>query len=132
MDNEAAYVKSPAAVGTGSSEDEKKPLSEIINTLNDKFGTDFSEEDRLFFEQIKEKAVKDERVVKTAIANPVIEKFELGIKAIIESFMLQRLSENDSIVSRYMSDIDFQKPVFHLLAKDIYKTVRNAQRELNQ
>jgi type I restriction enzyme R subunit len=28
--------------------------------LNDRFGTDFTEEDRLFFEQIKEKASKDQ------------------------------------------------------------------------
>jgi len=46
-------VKSPTAVGTGASKDEEKPLSEIIHALNERFGTDFTEEDRLFFEQIK-------------------------------------------------------------------------------
>ncbi len=42
----------------GKAEDEQKPLSEIIDALNKQFGTDFSEEDRLFFEQIKEKPQK--------------------------------------------------------------------------
>ena len=119
---EIGSVKSPTAVGTGKATDEDKPLSEIITVVNDKFGTDFTEEDRLFFEQIKEKASKDERIIQTARANP-IEKFELGIKAIIESLMMQRMAENDGIVTRYMDDMAFQKTIFPLLAKDIYKSV---------
>ena len=43
-------VKSPVAVGTGKAKDEDKPLSEIISVLNERFATDFSEEDRLFFD----------------------------------------------------------------------------------
>jgi type I restriction enzyme R subunit len=88
MDGEDQYgVKSPTAVGTGKAKDEVKPFSEIIQALNDRFVTDFFEEDRLFFEQIKEKASKDERIIQTAKANP-LDKFELGIKSIIESLMM--------------------------------------------
>lgn len=115
-------VKSPTAVGTGIARDEEKPLSEIIQALNDRFGTDFTEEDRLFFEQIKEKASKDERIIQTARANP-LDKFELGIKALIESLMMQRMSENDSIVKRYMDDSSFQQVIFPILAKEIYKGI---------
>ncbi len=121
-DQEHYGVKSPTAVGTGKSKDEDKPLSEIIQALNDRFGTDFSEEDRFFFEQIKEKASKDERIIQTAMANP-LDKFKIGIKAIIESLMMQRMSENDSIVTRYMDDKDFQKTVFPILAEEIYNSV---------
>jgi len=119
-------VKSPTAVGTGKAKDEDKPLSEIIQTLNDRFGTDFTEEDRLFFEQIKEKAANDSRIIQTAMANP-LDKFELGIKAIIESLMMQRMSENDSIVTRYMDDSNFQKAIFPILAKEIYKSILEKQ-----
>ena len=49
-------MKSPTDVGTGKTKDEKVPLSEIISVLNEKFGTDFTDEDRFFFEQIREKA----------------------------------------------------------------------------
>lgn len=121
-EGEQYEVKSPTAVGTGKAKDEDKPLSEIIKVLNERFGTDFSEEDRLFFEQIKEKATKDERIIQTAKANP-LDKFELGIKAIIESLMMQRMSENDSIVTRYMDDSSFQKTIFPILAKEIYNSV---------
>jgi type I restriction enzyme R subunit len=115
-------VKSPTAVGTSKSKDEDKPLSEIIEVLNKRFGTDFTEEDRLFFEQIKEKARTDERVIQTAIANP-LDKFGLGIKKIIESLMMQRLAENDEIVTRYMEDESFRDTIFPLLAKEIYQGV---------
>ncbi|KXS32137.1 MAG: restriction endonuclease subunit R [Candidatus Gallionella acididurans] len=46
-------VYSPTDVGTGKAKEEKAPLSEIIQVLNERFGTAFTEEDRLFFEQIK-------------------------------------------------------------------------------
>ena len=115
-------VKSPTAVGTSKSKDEEKPLSEIIEALNKRFGTDFTEEDRLFFEQIKEKARNDERVIQTAIANP-LDKFGLGIKKIIDSLMMQRMAENDEIVTRYMDDADFRGAIFPLLAKEIYEEV---------
>jgi len=48
---------------------------------------------------------------------------ELGIKALIESLMLQRMGENDSIVTRYMDDSVFQKTVFPILAREIYKSI---------
>jgi len=40
--------------------------------------------------------------------------------------MVQRMADNDGIVTRYMDDIDFQKTVFPILAKDIYKSVLDA------
>ena len=55
-DGDPQYVKSPSEIGTSKAQDEKAPPSEIIEVLNERFGTQFSEEDQLFFEQIKEKA----------------------------------------------------------------------------
>jgi type I restriction enzyme R subunit len=115
-------VKSPTAVGTSKAKDENKPLSEIIQALNDRFGTDFTEEDRLFFEQIKEKAAKDDKVIRTARAN-TLEKFKLGIQEVIKDLMVQRMADNDGIVTRYMDDLDFQKTIFPILAKEIYNSV---------
>ncbi|MEM5787675.1 MAG: hypothetical protein AAGU11_10170, partial [Syntrophobacteraceae bacterium] len=63
-------VYSPTEVGTGKGKDEKAPLSEIITVLNDRFGTAFTEEDQLFFEQIKERAAKNEQVIQLRQANP--------------------------------------------------------------
>ncbi len=122
-------VKSPTDVGSRKEKDKEVPLSSIIEVLNQRFHTDFKEEDRLFFEQIKEKACNDDRVIETAKANP-LDKFELGIKKMIEDFMIQRMADNDKIVTRYMDDKDFQSIVFPLLAKEIFMTLQKKETEV--
>jgi type I restriction enzyme R subunit len=116
-------VYSPTDVGTGKAKDEKIPLSEIIKMLNERFGTEFSEEDRLFFQQIMEKATNDQKIINTALANP-LDKFELGIRKLLEDLMIERMSENDKIVTRYMSDKDFQGAAYPILAREIFETIR--------
>jgi len=122
-DGDSEGVKSPTDVGTGKAKDEKAPLSAIIEVLNERFGTDFTNEDRLFFEQIKERATNDSQVIRTAMANP-LDKFELGIRKVIEDLMIQRMAENDKIVTRYMEDTEFQNSAFSILAKEIFNTIR--------
>lgn len=125
-EGEMQDVKSPTDVGTGKAKDEKAPLSEIIEALNERFGTQFNEEDRLFFQQIKEKACKHEQVIQTALANP-LDKFELGIRKLIEEFMIERMAENDKIVTRYMSENDFQGAVLPILAKEIFTAIQGSE-----
>jgi type I restriction enzyme, R subunit len=116
-------VKSLTDVGTGKANDEKVPLSEIIQILNERFATSFTEEDRLFFEQIQERASKNAQVIQTALANP-LDKFQLGIRKVIEEIMVQRMGENDKIVTRYMDDPEFQNAAFPVLARAIFEAVR--------
>ena len=122
-EGEAAWVKSPTEVGSGKAKDEAIPLSEIIQVLNERFGTEFKEEDRLFFQQIKERAINNNQVIQTALANP-LDKFELGVRKLIEEFMVERMGENDKIVTRYMADNDFQGAAFPILAKEIFEAIR--------
>jgi type I restriction enzyme, R subunit len=121
-------VKSPTDVGTGKAKDEKKPLSDIIEIVNDRFGTDFTEEDRLFFEQIKEKACNDEHIIRTAIAN-TLDKFQIGVRKSIIDLMVQRMAENDKIVSKFMDDKEFQSVVYPLLATEIFESVNERKTE---
>jgi len=93
--------------------------------LNERFGTQFTEEDRLFFQQIKEKACKNNEVIQTALANP-LDKFELGIRKLIEDFMIERMADNDQIVTRYMADQEFQSSVLPHMAKAIFEAIRGS------
>jgi type I restriction enzyme R subunit len=120
---DAQGVKSPTEVGTAEAKDERAPLSKIIEVLNERFGTQFTEEDRLFFQQIKEKACKNEQIIKTALANP-LDRFQMGIRKLIEDLMIERMGENDKIVTRYMSDRDFQASAYPILVREIFDTVR--------
>ncbi|MCB1175116.1 MAG: type I restriction endonuclease subunit R [Leptospiraceae bacterium] len=116
-------VYSPTDVGTGKAKEEKAPLSEIIQVLNERFGTAFTDEDRLFFDQIKARATSNSQVVQTAMANP-LDKFQLGVRKLIEDLMIQRMTENDKIVTRYMDDGDFQRTAFPILAREIFDAIR--------
>lgn len=45
----------------------------------------------------------------------------------IEDFMIQRMADNDKIVTWYMDDKDFQSIVFPLLAKEIFVTLQKKE-----
>lgn len=121
-EGEPEGVKSPTDVGTGKAKEEKAPLSEIIKVLNDRFGTNFTDEDRFFFEQIREKATANEQVVKLRRANP-FDKFQLGLRQLIEDLMIERMADNDKIVTRYMDDKEFGSAAFAVLSKAIYESI---------
>jgi type I restriction enzyme R subunit len=125
-EGEPEGVKSPTDVGTGKSKEEKIPLSEIIQVLNDRFGTNFNDEDRYFFEQIREKATTDEQVIKLRRANP-FDKFQLGLKQLIENLMVERMADNDKIVTRYMDDREFGSAAFDVLSRAIYESIPTAE-----
>ena len=116
------YVTSPTEVGTANPEEERAPLSEIIENLNDRFGTEFTEADRLFFEQIRESAVENDRIRQTALANS-LDNFKLVISPQIQHLMYERMSENDALVSRFMDEEDFQEIVLAGLVREIHEAV---------
>ena len=118
----AVYVTSPADTGTGDPEEDAAPLSEIIARLNERFGTDFTDEDRLFFEQVRERAVRDEDVRRMALAN-TYEKFALGFRPRLGTLMVERMGENDAIVTRYLDDAEFQQLASEALAREIFAAV---------
>ncbi len=122
LDDEGTTVRSPIDVGTGRTEEDEAPLSEIIANLNDRFGTAFDDSDRLFFEQIQEDGVNNENISQTAEANP-FEKFDLAIRQELPKLMIDRMADNDEIVKRCLNDPDFQEIVFAGLARGIYETV---------
>ncbi|SFV07586.1 type I restriction endonuclease subunit R [Alicyclobacillus macrosporangiidus] len=55
--------------GTGGYNRKEAPLSSIIEVLNKAFGTDFTEADRLFFDQVEADILRDEEIVKAARSN---------------------------------------------------------------
>jgi type I restriction enzyme R subunit len=73
----------------------------------------------------------DDKVVQTARANP-LDKFALGIRKMVEEFMVQRMADNDRIVTRYMDDQEFQNCAFPMLAQEIFAAVHARDQEAIQ
>lgn len=116
---EAGEVSAPVAVGTGQAAEEQAPLSTIIEVLNDRFGTEFTEADKLFFDQIEAEAEANEQVVAAAQNNP-LDAFTMSLPKLFESLMIKRLDDNGAIVSKYMDDPAFQELALNVMAKNLY------------
>jgi len=122
---EPGALYSPTAVGTRKAKDSDAALSEIIDVLNGRFGTEFTETDQLLFDQFVSAAKLDPEIVQRARANP-LDNFELAMKSKVEELMIDRMDNNQEIVTRYLNDPDFQRLAFRLLVKRIYEEIKTA------
>lgn len=124
--SEPAPLRGPIDVGTRKARDQEEPLSRIIDTLNDRFGTEFTEADQLLFEQFVTAAKLDDEIVRRAQANP-LDNFAISLKSKVEDLMIGRMDQNQEIVTRYLNDPQFQATAFGLLVKRIYDEIRSAK-----
>ena len=120
----AAYVKSPTEVGTGKAQDEKAPLSEIIEVLNERFGTALHRGGPALLpadqgEGLQQRAGRADRPGQPA------RQVRARDPKLIEDLMIERMGENDAIVTRYMADKEFQGSAFPILAREIFEAVRS-------
>jgi type I restriction enzyme R subunit len=121
---ESATVRGPTAVGTGKSSDTEVELSQLIDLINDRFGTDFKPADELFFNQIREEAVADEKLREAATAN-TIENFRFVFEKALEGLFIDRMEQNEELFARYMNDPAFQKVVAEHLLRQVYSQIRD-------
>jgi len=117
-----ATVSGPAETGTKHTEEEKAPLSEIIEILNEQHGMNLGEEDRLFFQQVVAKATNNEQFRILAAANKY-DKSELAIHGMIDNIMVQMLSSNGALVNKYMTDTDAKRDLFPVIARSIFDRI---------
>ena len=120
---EPGAVYSPTEVGTHKAKDDDAQLSEIIEVLNERFGTEFKADDQILFDQFIAAAKLDDEVVQRANANP-LDNFALAMKSKVEGLMIDRMDQNQEIVTRYLNDPQFQDVAFRLLVRRIYDEIR--------
>jgi len=120
---EPVELKAPTDVGTRKAKDDDVALSEIIEVLNERFGTEFTKADQLLFDQFVQEAKEDREVVERAMANP-LDNFELAMKPKVEGLMIDRMDQNQEIVNRYLNDATFQGVAFKAIVKRVYEEIR--------
>jgi len=116
-------VPGPTAVGTSEGEHPQVDLSQLIDIINERFGTDFKPADQLFFDQAREEAVADESLRQVAGANPY-EGFHLVFRKALENLFIDRMEQNEDIFARYMNDVAFRKIVESHLGQQVYDQIR--------
>jgi type I restriction enzyme, R subunit len=122
-EGEARSLDGPTEVGSGLDRTQPVLLSQLIDLVNERFGTDFNQADQLFFDQIVEAAMADDGLRQAAAVNPG-DKFELVFKHLIENLFVERMDQNEEIFVRFMNDLQFQKVVTAWMASEAYKRLR--------
>ena len=120
---EARRLDGPTEVGSGLVRSQAVPLSQLIDVVNERFGTDFNQADQLFFDQIVEAAMTDDGLRQAAVVNPG-DKFELVFKNLLEKLFVERMDQNEEIFIRFMNDAAFQKVVTAWMASEAYRRLR--------
>ena len=107
--------------------EEQIQLSQIVEAINNRFGTEFTEADRLLFDQVGLDLINDEAIIKQAKTNS-FESFLQGSlrDKSIEKF-IDRMDINNSTTSNILNNEKLADAViFKYLAKFIYDRINAA------
>jgi type I restriction enzyme R subunit len=105
--------------GTGGHDPQFAKLSEIIETLNERFGTEFTEADKVFVDQIEQTCVENEALATQARVNSP-ENFKLALDKVLEGLVIDRLDANQGFFGRMIDDPAFGAIVRDYLAQKVY------------
>ena len=122
-EGEGDPLKGPTEVGLRGADDKKVALSQLIDKLNERFGTDFKPADQLFFDQIAEAAV-DNETLRTAAKVNSMENFKPVFDGMLEGLFVDRMEGNEDIFDRLMNDSEFRNIAANDLMRDIYHRLR--------
>lgn len=105
--------------GIKRAKEEKAALSEIIDVLNERFGTEFEEADRLFFEQIEAELMEDTTLQTQAKVNK-LDTFKYAFEEMFIDRLIERMDQNQEIFEKILEDQSFGSLVKELMMKKVY------------
>jgi type I restriction enzyme R subunit len=94
--------------------------------LNERFGTDFSDVDELFFDQLEETWVSDGELADQALSNS-LENFRLVFERKFLQTIITRVDANDEIYKRILDDEDFRATLGEHYLRKVYARLREAE-----
>jgi len=122
-DGESDPLKGPTEVGLRNADNKKVALSQLVDRLNERFGTDFKLADQLFFDQIAEAAVDNETLRIAAKVNSM-ENFKPVFDRMLEGLFIDRMEGNEDIFDRLMNDPEFRNLAAIDLMRNVYDRLR--------
>ncbi len=94
--------------------EEVEPLSQIIQELNERFGTDFSEDDKVFVQQLETRLVGDPILENAARVNPR-ENFRLAFNNVVNNVLQEMIDANFKFYKQVNDDANFARFFFDWL-----------------
>lgn len=108
----------------GIAEDEKVRLSSILDQLNERFGTQFTETDFLSREQVKEDMLNDDDIRQKA-ANNTKENFKFAFEKTFMDFVIDRMSSNQEFFMKILENDEFKSYIMEDMMNEVYGEVNN-------
>lgn len=108
----------------GATEDEKVQLSSILDKINERFGTDFSETDFLSREQVKEDMMASEDIMRKA-QNNTLDNFKFSFEKSFMDFVIDRISSNEKFFMKILEDEEFKAIIMEDMMNEIYGELNN-------
>ncbi|MDX1943195.1 MAG: type I restriction endonuclease [Saprospiraceae bacterium] len=121
---ETGELSGTSEAGLKRAKEEETLLSEIINVLNERFGTDFEEADKLFFDQIEAELLDDETLQMQAKVNK-LDTFKYAFEDRFIDKLIGRMDQNQEIFEKILEDKAFGDYVKEFLMKKIYKKLND-------
>ena len=127
LDKTDGEVQGPTETGTGGgSEDDEIELSTIVEKINEKLGTDFTEADQLFLEQLKEDALEDDHLQRSARVNSR-ENFALEFDSALTEMFIDRMDQNKELFAEFMDNDEVQEVITEHLRHQVYQESQQAE-----
>ena len=118
--DETGEISGTVEAGLKRLKEEEALLSEIITILNDRFGTDFEEADKLFFDQVEAELMEDETLQAQAKVNK-LDTFKYAFEDLFIEKLIDRMDQNKEIFEKILEDKVFGDLVKELMMKRVYK-----------
>lgn len=118
-DGEQIGVGITVSGGKGAVEEEKDLLSHIIEKLNEKYGTNFSNSEKLAVEQISTNLKTNKDLEKKAMANSY-DVFKHAFEPTFLDGVIKEYDKNQEFYGRILRDEDFRTKLMDLIMLDIY------------
>ena len=112
--------------GLVRTKEEEARLSQIIDLLNQRFGTEFEKADQLYFEQMEEDMLADEALRVKAKANK-LDTFRYAFEAVFEEKLIDRMDQNQEIFDRILEDSSFGGLVRDWLMQRVYRKMNEKE-----
>jgi type I restriction enzyme R subunit len=121
---EVGEVRSFFGEGKGSQQElDMEHLSSIVEVLNQRFGTDLTDVDKLLLDQFEESWVADGELADQA-RNNSIENFGLVFDRKFLQTIVTRVDANDEIYKKILDDEDFRATVGEFYLRKVYQRLR--------
>jgi type I restriction enzyme R subunit len=103
----------------GKQEDETELLSKLIADLNERFGLNLTDADRIWFEQQQQHYANDPDLKEVAIANDY-DNFEMHFVPLVADGLIERHEANEDLFKAFFNQPDFQRMMTRALSMSLY------------